>query len=341
MNKSLLAAALAFVLPVFSLCATAGTGGQKAPRTDRGELVHRIVMKWGGHVREAYRTDVHAWAMNMVPVFARVSLPTLRRAAEAATFERMNDALIQTGAGSDAPVASLPTASDVSQKAFGDNDRDLLFVPVTPCRILDTRLAGGAIAANTTRGFDVTAVADYSFQGGAASNCGGVGSAGSFAAAAINFTVVTPSGGGYITAFPFGASQPVAATVNYSAGDIRGNFAVVRLDQGPSTNEMSVYTFAQTHLVADIVGYFINPGPLIFECLETAEASVTIAAGASDDAFAPGCDPGYTSTGTNCRSTSYLVPFVWIANGACSARNNSGSSATIRATRTCCRARRT
>jgi hypothetical protein len=338
-RKAFLIAVLAIVTCVFSVGATAEAAAPDGPRTERGQLVHRIVMKWGGHVREAYRTDVGTWAMNMVPVFARVPLSTLERAAQADTFERMNDALLGT-----APVAAagpMPTASDTPQKTFGDSDRDLLFVPVTPCRIIDTRVAGGAIAANTTRAFDVTAVADYSFQGGASGNCGGAGSAGSYAAAAINFTVVTPSAAGYITAFPFGAAQPLAATVNYTAGDIRGNFAVVRLDQSAASNEMSVYSFAQTHLVADIVGYFINPGPLVFECEETAEVSVTIAAGASDDAFAPACAAGYTQTGTNCRSTSYLVPFVWIANGACSARNNSGGSATIRASRTCCRARRT
>jgi hypothetical protein len=338
--------AVSFVLaiPALAVPLNAEASGKSAKaRTARGELVHRIVAKWGNHVQETYRRDVRRWAMDMVPTLSRVSIATLERAADASTFQGMNDALL-----SSAPAGeTLATAGTTNEKprftarVLGDADKDLIFVPVTPCRIIDTRVAGGVIAANTTRGFDVTAVANYSFQGGDASNCGGVGAAGSFAAAAINFTVVTPSAAGYITAFPFGGTQPLAATVNYTAGDIRGNFAVVKLDQGASANEMNVYSFAQTHLVADIVGYFINPGPLVFECQDTLETVVTIGTGAGDNAFAPACASGYIQTATNCKSTSYLMPIVYQAGGACSARNNSGGNADLSASRTCCRARRT
>lgn len=254
MKRNRVATVIACLLSAGALCFTVHAADK--PRAARGELVHRIVMKWGGHVQEAYRADVRAWASDMVPVFAQASLDQLQRAADARTFETMNDAFLANGERSAIAQNTLVTdGRRITARTLGETANDLVFVPVTPCRIIDTRVAGGQIAANSVRSFDVTAVSSYAFQGGEATNCGGVGAAGSFAAAAINFTVVTPGGAGYITAFPFLGTQPLAATVNYTAGSIVGNFAVVKLDQGASANELSVYSFAATDLVADIVGY--------------------------------------------------------------------------------------
>lgn len=57
----------------------------KAQRGLRGQLVHQIVMKWGNHVQEAYRADVREWASDMVPVFSKASIDTLKRAANSPT----------------------------------------------------------------------------------------------------------------------------------------------------------------------------------------------------------------------------------------------------------------
>lgn len=333
----LFAACLALALPALVIGQDAIAAGTSA-RTERGELVRRIVLKWGGHVQEAYKADVRRWAGNMGPVFAKSSIDALRRAADARTFDQMNNELLVQGnrpGGLASGVAkTLPTAA---AKVFGDADKDLIFVPITPCRIIDTRVAGGAIAANTTRNFDVTAVPSYSFQGGDASNCGGAGAAGSFAAAAINFTVVTPSAAGYITAFPYLTTQPLAATVNYTAGDIRGNFTVVKLDQGASADELSVYSFAQTHLVADIVGYYRNPGAPTLECLDTTNVTQSVAPGNTANVTASACAAGYTQTATNCETGSWQMPIVFSHGGTCSAQNNSAVAADLRASRTCCR----
>ncbi len=334
---NLLAACLALALPALFISQDAFAAGNNAA-SERGELVRQIVLKWGGHVQEAYHADVGKWAKGMVPVFAKASMGSLRRAVDARTFDQMNnELLVQGNTPGGIPAGTSKTLSTAANKVLGDIATDLIFVPITPCRIIDTRVAGGAIAANTVRDFDVTAVSSYSFQGGDASNCGGAGAAGSFAAAAINFTVVTPSAAGYITAFPYSTTQPLAATVNYTAGDIRGNFAVVKLDQGSAANELSVYSFAQTHLVADIVGYYRNPGTPTLECVDTANTTVSVAAGGTTNVTAPACAAGYTQTATNCEASSWQMPFVYTHNGVCSAQNNGASAADIRASRTCCR----
>ncbi len=303
-----------------------------APGQDQAErenLRNEVVRKWGGYVTQHYKIGAQAWATEMAPVFAEATMEELQAAATAEDFDSVNSLLLGGN--------PMKGGGDAAPNALGDIATDLVFVPISPCRLFDTRLAGGQIAANTVRSFDVTAVSDYSFQGGSATNCNGAGAAGSFAAAAINFTVVTPGGAGYITAFPFGGTQPLAATVNYTAGAIVGNVSLVQLDQGASANEVSVYSFAATHLVGDIIGYYINPQATALQCVDTADTSTPVAAGATANSVAPACAAGYTQTATNCESSTWQMPFVFFSGGTCSAQNNSASAATLRSSRTCCR----
>src|SRR4051812_36524805 len=50
-----------------------------------------------------------------------------------------------------APTAEAGTPQNVTAQAVGDAASDLLFVPLAPCRIIDTRLGGGKIASGATR----------------------------------------------------------------------------------------------------------------------------------------------------------------------------------------------
>lgn len=334
-----------FALGFFTVCLTLtgnafagnmpGNTDNRSNRTaengKRAELTYQIVKKWAPHVQEAYSISAKQWASEMVPLFLQSPMASMQSAADAATFDTMNNILLNTPTG----VGYKPS----SAKTLGEAANDLVFVPITPCRIIDTRLAGGQIAANTVRSFDVTAVTDYSFQGGDASNCNGVGAAGSFAAAAINFTVVNPTvpGTGFLTIYPFLGTQPLAANMTFKDGQVISNLSVVRLDQGASANEISVYSSHLTHLVGDIVGYFINPQITALDCVETSVVTESVAAGATNNVLANVCPVGYTQTSTNCESASWEMPMVYIRNGTCSAKNNSTTSASMRASRTCCR----
>lgn len=331
-SKKLVVATALFCTTLFaSPFASAASIGESV---ERAELSDALVQQWAGHASREFKITSESWAAEMAPAFRAASMDELRQAAKTMDFDGMNRVLLggTTPAGAD--------GSDIeamAPKALGDSATDLVFVPISPCRILDTRVAGGAIAANTTRGVDVTAVSSYSFQGGASSDCGGAGNAGSFAAVAVNLTVVNPSGAGYITAYPVGTTQPTAATVNYAAGAIVGNLAIVRLDQGSAANEMNIYSFAQTHVVGDIVGYFINPQATALDCVDTAPVVVSVNAGSTANASSAACPAGYTPTATNCESTTWQMPFVFFKSGTCSAQNNSASTASLRASRTCCR----
>lgn len=101
--------------------------------------------------------------------------------------------------------------------------------------------------------------------------------AGDAGAVAVNVTVVRPSAQGFLTLFPCGEAQPKASSLNYAAGEVAGNSAVVKLGAG---GKMCVYTEASVGLVIDVSGWFqandafdpINPARL----LETRQGETTI-----------------------------------------------------------------
>lgn len=314
-----------FAIAFATLLGASSVTAASSAEADRAALTRAVIQKWSAHVEKAYPIGADAWAVEMAPAFAEASLEELRAAAAAKNFDSMNSLLLGSG--------------DAGTQAIGDLATDLVYVPVTPCRLFDTRLAGGAIAANTVRGFDVTAVTDYSFQGGAANDCG-VGVAGSFAAAVINFTVVAPGAAGFITAYPVGGVQPTASTLNYSAGSVVGNSAIVKIDQGAAANEMNVYSFAATHLVGDIVGYFSAPGPAAakaLECVEVVGNPVTIGANATNNVFSPSCAAGYTKVDVQCRPASFDLRLAGSWTDHCNYFNAGAASTTATAAARCCR----
>jgi hypothetical protein len=109
---------------------------------------------------------------------------------------------------------------------------------VPPCRVLDSRLPEGTPAFSATRDVNVIAAP-----------CGVPGQARAFV---FNATVVPAGVLSFITMWPQGQSQPLAATLNAIDGAITNNMAIV-----PTTNgSISVFPTAPTHLVLDIFGFF-------------------------------------------------------------------------------------
>lgn len=329
-----------------SMTVAAQTGRVTAPTaaraaaTAREQLTGIILNRWKNHLLEVYQRDIDQWASSMAPLFERASLDTLQRAAASRTFDAMNEELLH----GDDPKTMPAALGEVGR--LGDLANDLVYVPIAPCRVLDTRLAGGSIAAGATRDFDIADVASYSAQGGDASNCGGLGSAGSFAAVAINLTVVAPASGGFITAYPYNTSRPVAATLNYDANDVRGNLALVRLDQTAAIPELSVFSLATTHVIGDVVGYFIRPEATPLDCTNTFLAS-TVTANNVFDIQLPSCPSGYTITGAGCRTDNFNDA-DWAISGLfrspslgmlafCSGINKQGGSINVEGTVQCCR----
>ena len=96
--------------------------------------------------------------------------------------------------------------------SFGSSQADLVYTPVTPCRILDTRVVGGPIRPGVNRSFYVTGTS-FSSQGGNPSGCGVP--FGPATAAVINLVAVSPNGGGDLRITPYGTAIPLASIINY------------------------------------------------------------------------------------------------------------------------------
>ena len=330
-----------------------------AEQQRRSDLVVQIVEKWGSHVEGVYSRPADAWSKDMVPLLMSTSLDSLQRAANARTFDAMNEALVAKAA----PVPTLPrvgllnsritgaagmpasaTKSEDSTEALGDADSDLVYVPVEPCRIIDTRLAGGTIAAATARSFNVASASDYTGQGGSATNCN-VGNVGTIVAAAINFAAVRPAADGFLTAYAFGATQPGTSTLNYTAGDLRSGLSIVTLDTDAAAEDVTVYTFATTHMIGDIVGYFVQPEATALQCTSTF-VTQNIAANQPFNIEIPNCPVSYTVTGAGCRTESFdeanfsingLYPFGGNVDAFCAGLNTTAGTIKVDGAAQCCR----
>jgi hypothetical protein len=169
--------------------------------------------------------------------------PSAREAPAVWTGSRMivwggyDGGVLNTGGVYDDP-ALLPPPTD--------------FHTVTPCRLVDTRNPDGAtggpiLGGKTTRSFPVT--------GG---DCGVPSTA---VAVSVTLTAVGAAAGGYLTLFPGdGAGPPLVSTVKFSAGQTRGNNAIVLLaSDGTGTIKVNNGSSGAVHFVLDVNGYFQKP----------------------------------------------------------------------------------
>jgi len=116
-------------------------------------------------------------------------------------------------------------------------------VPVTPCRLVDTRISGGPIQGGTYRTFNLTQLAQQM-------GCADLSTA---AAYSLNPAVVPQGPLGYLTIWPAGENQPLVATMNSLDGRVKANAAIVPAGVNTSIN---VYASNTTNFVLDIDGYF-------------------------------------------------------------------------------------
>jgi hypothetical protein len=310
---------------------------------ERGQLTRQFVRKWGLYVQQVHDIDVRTWSERMVPQFVTVDSDNFRNALKRNTFEGALDTLNGTGHRmSDERVITKLANEQIAKaggntKSLGALSNDLVYTPIAPCRIIDTRsTAAGAIAANSTRSFVAINASNFTSQGGSATNCGTLGL--NATAVAVNVTAVTPTNAGYATAFPFGTPQPVAASVNYAAGAIVNNALIVQIPNPLSSFDFTIYTFAQSHYVVDIVGYFAPPLATELACLDVPGTATPLPTGFTT-VSAAGCPTGYTSVSLNCDTSNFnsILAGQRESAGTCFFNNTTASTYSGTAIRKCCR----
>jgi hypothetical protein len=163
-----------------------------------------------------------------------------------------------------AAAAIVPAGTNGGLCFFSTNDTDLVldingyfvpntsttalaFFPVTPCRLVDTRLAaaplgGPSLAATAARTFPILS--------------GPCNLPATAQAYSMNFTAIPHGPLGFLTTWPAGQTQPLVSTLNASLGGITANSAIV---PAGTNGDVSVFVTDNADLVIDVNGYFAPP----------------------------------------------------------------------------------
>ena len=131
--------------------------------------------------------------------------------------------------------------------AEGGTSVPSVVIPLDPRRILDTRTALG-IGTTSPLTPDQTITLQVTGAGGVPAGATGV---------VLNVTVNSPTGAGYVSAYPAGATRPEASVINYSAGEDVANMITATLSPSGAIDLYNAQ--ASAHLIADVAGY-LAPG---------------------------------------------------------------------------------
>ncbi len=139
------------------------------------------------------------------------------------------------------PSCTLSVTDTRSVTAIFNIPVALQFVPVPPCRLVDTRMLGYPIQGGTWQDFAVPQE-------------GGCNIPATAAAYSLNVTVVPPASLGFLTMWSSGLTRPSASTMNSYDGRVKATGAIV-----PAGNNgaVSVYASDTTDVILDIDGYFV------------------------------------------------------------------------------------
>jgi len=203
-----------------------------------------------------------------------------------------------------AAVALTPNDKSPVPLVLGDFTDDLVYTPINPCRILDTRFASlGAIATNQVRAVDVDG-GSYTSQGGISTSCGipfGVPTA-----VAITLTVTGPIAPGYLTAYSLCATQPTASTINYTTGQTIATGAIVPICPGAGA-DMNIYAFQGTQAIVDVVGYYASPVATPADCTQVSTAFAFAPSSSVYGVWDNSCPTGRTLTGGGYLTTNLVL----------------------------------
>ncbi|MEP6810448.1 MAG: hypothetical protein ABI992_09410, partial [Chthoniobacterales bacterium] len=121
------------------------------------------------------------------------------------------------------------------------------YAPLSPARVWDTRFGPGPMGQSgpgQTRTVQITGV-------------GGVPVTG-VTAVVLNLAAINPTSQTFVTVFPAGEAQPLAANLNVPPGDVRPNLVIVKLGAGGQINVFN--NAGNVDFAADVAGWYGQTG---------------------------------------------------------------------------------
>ena len=155
--------------------------------------------------------------------------------------------------GQDAvPSADAPAPAPDTKAVITTNLEDI-YVPVTPCRIVDGREALGAIPAGGNRSYEVRGKTGFVGQGGTSGGCGIPTYA---TAVTFSVTVVNPAGSGFLRGWPQGLSEPNATLMNFN-GVSQTTTAPLTLGAASESKDIRFKSYGNAAmLVIEVQGFY-------------------------------------------------------------------------------------
>jgi Regulator of chromosome condensation (RCC1) repeat len=151
------------------------------------------------------------------------------------------------GTGTTANVGDDELPSDVPVINYTGS---AAYVPLSPARLADTRPGLDAPAGSPKGIVEAGGTIDVQVTGE-----GGIPDDDVYAVV-LNVAMASPTGFGFVTAYPAGSSRPTAANLNVQDGNASNSVIVPVGDDG----KVSLYTSGGGHLVVDTFGYFVQTG---------------------------------------------------------------------------------
>ncbi len=298
---------------------------------DKAGYAAGIVTRWEESAREAGRWDGNTSA-DLLKSLMRLDPENLLAAGDASSYPALMTVL--------ATGQAQPTIEGPISSSLGQGFQDLVYTPVTPCRIVDTRLAvEGSLAAGIARTFDVDS-SNLAQQGGSATGCG----LPLAVAQAVTMTIVAvqPAARGHLIAWGLGPQPTTSSVLNYAAGDVIANTAIIPVVPGGG-NDFTLFSRATTHVVVDVLGYFAASNATRLDCVIASEvAAVPVNELTAIDAI---CPAGRTATGGGYDTAESTIAFPGLfmtstplGNGwRTLVENHTGGPRSIQTFARCCR----
>jgi hypothetical protein len=293
---------------------------------NRAEIVGRIMAKWRG----AYAADL---SQGMKEKLAGLRADQLLAASLAGRFDDVLAILSERDKNIAARSISAARSGDTG-KAIGDAAKDLVYTPLTPCRLFDTR-AGQSSALGQLGG---------SFTPGAGRNivpaslCGIPSS--DVNSLLISFTTFnnTPNSGGYISMLAPGAPVNTTSGIFNTGSQWDGANTVV--PTGPAGQFVVFVAGANAEVVVDVLGYFSRPQATALDCTTVGGTPTNVAAGVYTSLPTLFCPATYTPTGLSISAgENVLVADSYTAGaaGQIFVRSLSVNAQNVTGKLTCCR----
>jgi len=234
-------------------------------------FAHTAVYAQSNEIRTSRRAAAHARVQQATQnTWLAESVIALRESATGRRFDpayraSLKNVLVSLPATQLESLRYAGSSVSLGLDAIGDSSANLIYTPVTPCRVFDTRSSTtGILVADTQRNFLVAGTdAGFATQGG---NSGGCGIPfGPATSVIINFAAVAPTGNGTLRAWAVASPQPaapLAAVMNFSTNVwALGNGVAVPICDPAATSCVAGDLRLQAdtgsvHVVGDVVGYF-------------------------------------------------------------------------------------